>query len=41
MDSKGNQKLFFRVLKSLQKEKSENTNQIKKGRSERREGNHE
>ena len=28
-DSKGNQKLFFRVLKSLRKEKSENAKQIK------------
>ena len=28
-DRKGNQKLFFRILKSLRKEKSENTKQIK------------
>ena len=28
-DSKGNQKQFFRILKSLQKEKSGNTKQIK------------
>ena len=28
-DSKGNQKLLFRVLKSLRKEKSENTKQIR------------
>ena len=28
-DSKGNQKLFFRVLKTLRKEKSEITKQVK------------
>ena len=39
-DSKGNQKLFFTVLKSLRKEKSGNAKQIKikKRHTKRKEG---